>query len=57
MISGDYGPLVWGTVQLGSGKRVLLPREELYKKMALGDDVVDCSEELIRMYVETSEGS
>jgi len=57
VISGDYGPLVWGTVQLGSGKRVLLPREELYKKMALGDDVVDCSEELIRMYVETSEGS
>ncbi|MBQ6660386.1 MAG: hypothetical protein IJM57_03030 [Lachnospiraceae bacterium] len=57
VLSGDYGPLVWGSVRIGDGSQILVPREKIYKKMALGDDVVCCSEELIRRYVEGGESA
>ena len=55
VLSGDHGSTVRGSVRIGDGFQMLVPRENIYKKMALGDDVVRCSEELIRRYVEGGE--
>lgn len=45
-----------GSVRLGNGQNAQVPREKIYECMNLEDDVVRCSEELIRMFITGESG-